>query len=316
MSEEEQQVSDAPRLNLLRLSLDESSAKLEVESFQDDELSIAARKWRLIATPLDPDGAKNLTRVMQQMVQNRTAVNPGILAGNSPGVKIHRYLRGLGGHGRAAHGDYLIECDDQWVFVMVVARAPFDEFESAEIDKVLATAVIAEEPALEKQVMHAWLEYRQTRKPTDPDGKFLISLEPAPVMIGNFDLFEELEDQADLSPDDDDIRHGGRALDRQLIEFYVLDEPLTVRCDLWINREPEVSQPRELVFRSKLEVAIGRIEIWSADEIYQFEVENGKYDVSIYVVERGKICDDDLTDREFFRRDDLERYEIILKSSG
>lgn len=316
MSEEEQQVSEAPLLNLLRLSLDRSSLRLEVESFQDDELSIAAQKWRMIATPLDPDGAKNLTRVMQQMVQNRTAVNPGVLDGNAPGVKIHRYLRGLGGHGRAAHGDYLIECDDEWVFVMVVARAPFDEFESAEVDKVLATAMLSAEPGLDQAVLPAWLEYRGTRKSTDPDGKFLISLEPAPIMIGNFDLYEELEDQADLSPDDDDIRRGGRALDRQLVEFYVLDEPLSVRCDLWINREPEVAQPRELVFRSKLEVAIGRIEIWSADESFQFDVENGKYDVSIYVVERGKICDDDLTDREFFRRDDLERYEIILKPSG
>ncbi|MCC9608683.1 hypothetical protein LOC68_09040 [Blastopirellula sp. JC732] len=316
MSEVEQQTSDAPRLNLLRLALDGSPTKLEIESFQDDELSIAARKWRMIATPLDPDGAKNLTRVMQQMVQNRTAVNPGILAGDTPGVQIHRYLRGYGSHGRAAHGDYLIECGDDWVFVMVVARAPHDEFEAAEVERVLATASLAEEPALDRQVLPAWEEFLQNRQESDPDGKFLISLEPAPIMIGNFDLFEELEDQADLSPDDDDVQRGGRALDRQLIEFYVLDEPLSIRCDLWVNREPEVSQPRELVFRSKLEVAIGRIEIWSADEIYQYEVPNGKYDASIYVVERGKICDDDLTDREFFRRDDLERYEIVLKPIG
>ncbi|EAQ77288.1 hypothetical protein [Blastopirellula marina] len=316
MSEEEQQQTKTPRLNLLRLSLDEASAKFEVESFQDDELSIAARQWRLIATPLDPDGAKNLTRVMQQMVQNRTAVDPGILAGVHPNVQVHRYLRGLGSHGRAAHGDYLVQCGDEWVFVMVVARAPHDEFDSAEIDRVLGSANLAAEPALQHQVLPAWQEFLQQRKPTDPDGKFLISLEPAPVMIGNFDLFEELEDQADMSPDDDDVDRGGRALDRQLIEFYVLDEPLSIRCDLWINREPDVSQPRELVFRSKLEVAIGRIEIWSADEIYAFEIANGKYDASIFVIERGKICDDDLTDREFFERHDLERYEIILKPSG
>ncbi|TWT34766.1 hypothetical protein [Blastopirellula retiformator] len=316
MSDVEPQLSDAPRLNLLRLALNGGGAKLEIESFQDDELSIAARQWRLIATPLDPDGAKNLTRVMQQMVQNRTAVDPGILAGDQPGVQIRRYLRGLGSKGRAAHGDYLIQCGDEWVFVMVVARAPHDEFDSAEVDRVLRTAQLSEQPALDRQVQPAWQEYLENRQPKDPDGKFLISLEPAPVMIGNFDLFEELEDQADLSPDDDDVMRGGRALDRQLIEFYVLDDPLSIRCDLWINREPEVSQPRELVFRAKLEVAIGRLEIWSADEIYQYDIPNGKYDVSIFVIERGKICDDDLTDREYFRRDDLERYEIVLKANG
>ncbi|MFI4875910.1 MAG: hypothetical protein ACIALR_11250 [Blastopirellula sp. JB062] len=313
MSEAE---SEQPRQNLLRLSLDRSAAKFEVESFQQDELSIAAKKWRLIATPLDRDGAKNLMRVMGQMVQNRTAVDPGVLSGDHPGIRVYRYLRGYDSQGRAAHGDYLIESDDQWIFVMVVARAPHDEFDAAEIDRVLGSARLLEEPDHSQQISPAWQEYLVNRKADDPDGKFLISLEPAPVMIGNFDLFEELEDQADLSPDDDDVSRGGRSLDRQLMEFYVLDDPLSIRCDLWLNREPKVSQPRELVFRSKLEVAIGRVEIWSADEIYTYEIASGKYDVSIYLVERGKTCDDDLTDREFFSRNDLERYEIVFKPTA
>jgi hypothetical protein len=110
---------------------------------------------------------------------------------------------------------------------------------------------------------------------------------------------------------DDDFRHGGRQVTPELIEFYTKGGPIFfVRLDVWLNARP--AGRREPIFESTLRVDSGTVSIHAFDERFQAPVPPGEYEVSISRVNAGKESQTMLTDDEYFQREDLERYEVIL----
>ncbi len=148
------------------------------------------------------------------------------------------------------------------------------------------------------------------RKPGTPIGKFVLYMDPAPVCLGSRDARKrEWKVFTDA-----DCKRGGRQIDPDWIEFYTRDDPTSVRLDLWIDEHPVV-EGQESIFVARLRVDHDSVSLWSFDETYDVKVASGEYDVSVTLINRGKHEDRSLTHEERFHRDDLERYEVLLKPS-
>jgi hypothetical protein len=133
---------------------------------------------------------------------------------------------------------------------------------------------------------------------------------PTPVLLG------DVRRAADTAPPtESNFDRGGRGIAPDLIEFYVKDDPTSVRIDIWLEDCHEF-RGRETVFDAPFQVVNNSISVRSLDEPFQVRIPSGDYHAWITLINRGKYADRLLTEEERLHRDDLERYEIhLLKSS-
>jgi hypothetical protein len=136
----------------------------------------------------------------------------------------------------------------------------------------------------------------------------MLYMDPAPVCLGNYR--SELADKTLFT--ESDFRRGGRQIAPDLIEFYAKEDTSSIRVDFWLDSQPDV-KGREPVFAARLRVDGPSLSVWSFVEPYDVPVPPGEYDVSITLLNRGKHSERAETDEEAFRRDDLERYEVLLR---
>lgn len=81
-----------------------------------------------------------------------------------------------------------------------------------------------------------------------------------------------------------------------------------------MNGQPPMIKEREPIYSQELLIQNRALDLWSSADPYTLAVDPGAYDTQITLVNSGKDEQRLLTDRERFRRDDLERYEIFLNA--
>jgi hypothetical protein len=85
-----------------------------------------------------------------------------------------------------------------------------------------------------------------------------------------------------------------------------------IRIDFWLGSQPKV-EGREPVFEAKLRIEARSFSVWSFVEPYEVPIPSGEYDVSITRLNRGSYSKRALTHAERFDRDDMERYEVLVR---
>jgi hypothetical protein len=165
------------------------------------------------------------------------------------------------------------------------------------------------EPNLSRQVLPAWQEYQQQRRPGTPAAKFVLYMDPAPVLVGNVDQhFNPIFSESQFA-------RGGRSITPDLFEFYTRDDPISIRLDIWTEKRGDPG-PHEEVFQAPLQVSGDSLSVLSLDQQFSLPIAPGAYLARVILINRGIYPDAALPGREWFENEDLERYEILLERSS
>jgi len=284
------------------------AAGVTVAEHGSGTLEIVTDLWMVFVSAVKPGKVGNIMSALRGVVARSSDCREDVLEGPRGAPTIHRFLRGVQGPHRAAQVDYLISFGGAWASATGSSRAPGEFFDVTPIDQLLLAFRLADEPQPECEVPPAWRTYQARRRPGSPIAKFVLSMDPAPVCLGNYRT--RLVDKSRFTPAD--YRRGGRQITPDLIEFYAKEDTPSIRIDFWLESQPEV-QGRESVFKARLGVEGPSLSVWSFFEPYEVPIPPGKYDVSITRLNRGKHSERALTHAEQFDRDDLELYEVLLR---
>ncbi len=284
------------------------TAGVTVAEHGSGKLVIVTDEWMVFVNAVKPGKVGNIMSALQGVVARSPDCREDVLEGQRGAPTIHRFLRGVQGPRRAAQSDYLISFGGAWASATACLRAPGECFDVTPIDQLLLAFRLADRPRPECEVPPAWRTYQAQRRPGSPIAKFVLSMDPAPVRLGNYQT--GLVDMTRFTPAD--FRRGGRQITPDLIEFYAKEDTPSIRIDFWLDSQPEV-KPREPVYESRLRFEGPPFSIWSFVEPYEVPIPPGGYDVSITRLNGGRHSECILTDAERFDRDDLERYEILLR---
>ena len=303
-----------PKVDLLRLDFDRSQGEFDVHT--QDQLCLLNDQWMVSLTPITGKALINtelaLRRVIRHGGENCLSSST---ESDSKSLKVYRYLRVVKNDHFVSRGDYLLDFDGHWLNGTVLARKTLTQFDQRQVDKFFLSMKLLDQPQPDHEVLPAWKEYQQTRTPNSPDGKFSLYMDPAPVCLGNYkDYLARLDASSygDMVFTKEDFANGGRMIGNEILEFYSQDDPTSIRVDIWVDRMPTHGMETEKVYANTLIVDKSPVNIWSFDEPCTLEMEPGRYDVQIVLVNRGKYPEESLFDRDQFQRDDLERYEIYL----
>jgi hypothetical protein len=255
-----------------------------------------------------PGKVGNIMSALQGVVARSPDCREDVLEGPGGAPTIHRFLRGVQGPRWAVQGDYLISFGGAWASATASSRAPGEGFDVTPIDQLLLAFRLADRPRPECEVSPAWRTYQERRRPGSPIAKVVLYMDPAPVCLGSYQT--GLADKTRFTPSD--FRRGGRQITPDLIEFYAKEDTPSIRVDFWLDSQPD-AKGREPVFEARLRVDGRSFSVWSFVEPYEVPIPPGEYDVSITRLDRGKHSERALTDEERFDRDDLERYEVLLR---
>jgi hypothetical protein len=297
-----------PPVDLRRLTFPTAGVTVKEQSARN--LLLATHDWILSAFSVDSLRASNIQAALRGVVARSQECREDVL--KAPGAPVvYRVLRGVGEPGWAAQADYLISFPDGWVVARPIPRVLTDRFDMRPFDELLLAFRLAEAPRLDVEIPPAWRAYQSTRGPDSPIGKFVLSMAPAPVLIGNIERVGE----GWAAFTDSEYERGGRSLAPDLIEFYGKDDPTSIRVDVWLDSLP-LGEDRVAVFDGRLQVEQPRIQVASTHEPYEVSVPLGDYEVSVTLIHRGEHSERFLTDDERFARDDLERYEVLLRRAS
>jgi hypothetical protein len=272
-------------------------------------LELVTDEWILCLNSIESDYVGGILDSYRRMVQSLPASREDVL--DVPGSHVlHRFLFGVTGLSCANKVCYVVSFGDGlgWAHGWGTLRDVGAMFDVTPFDEVLLALRLADKPQLDLEVPPAWLAYQSKRTAGLAIAKFVLSPE-APVTLGRDKAMDR--DWARFS--DDEFRQGGRQVAPDVIEFYIKEQTIFfVRLDVWLNTRP--TGRREPIFEGTLRLDNGMISLQAFDERFHAPVPPGDYDVSISRVNAGKHSDTMLTDAEYFQRDDLERYEVILNS--
>ena len=306
--------SDAPPpVDLRRLVF--QSDGITVDTLESDKIVLVTDTWILSGQPVDDRGARRIAAALNGVVRRNSGCLADVIKASSTPTTIHRFLRGVTGDGLAVQGDYLVHIAGYWISCLVGPREPDGTFNVRSIDSLLLTLSLSDAPRAGVEILAAWKQYQKAREPGTPNGKFVLSMDPAPVYLGSYQDYLEVvrsPRRADLLPTLADEQRGGRRLNPKIIEFYTKDDPISIRVDVWLGSKPKDKMDRTVVYADELQVTSPVVELWSSADPYPLTAEPGLYDVRIMLVHRGHYEGRILTDREKFEQDDLERYEIIM----
>jgi hypothetical protein len=284
------------------------TAGVTIAEHGSEKLEIVTDEWMFFINAVKPGKVGNILSALQGVVARSPDCREDVLDSPRGAPTIHRFLRGVQGRHRAAQGDYLISFGGAWAFARASSRAPGECFDVAPIDQLLMAFRLADRPRPECEVPPAWRNYQARRRSGSPIAKFVLYMDPAPVCLGNYQT--GLVDKTPFTPAD--FHRGGRQITPDLIEFYAKEDTPSIRIDFWLDSQPEI-KGREPVFEARLRVEGPSFSVWSFVDPYEVPIPPGEYDVSITRLNRGRHSERALTDAERFDRDDLERYEVLLR---
>lgn len=293
-----------PAPDLLRLEF--PTAGVTVSEHTPEHLEVVTDQWMLVVNATDSRGADTVMGVIRKSIARLPNSREDVLTARDAPT-VYRFLTGVQEPHHAARADYVISVGDAWALANAYPRNGSETFDVTPVDRLLLASRLAKKPRPKGEVAPAWRAYQASRKPGSPVAKFVLSIAPAPLRLGNHRT--RLGESSYFTKAD--FRRGGRQVTPDLIEFYTRDDPFAIRVDVWLDRQPAV-EGREAIFDARLRVEPASLGLWSSDEPLDVPVPPGEYDVSISLVNRGKTTDPSLTDDEWFRRDELERYEILL----
>lgn len=306
--------SDAqPPVDLRRLVF--QSDGITVDTLESDKIVLVTDTWILSGQAVDDRGARRIAAALNGVVRRNSGCLADVIKASSSPTTIHRFLRGVTGVGLAVQGDYLVHIAGYWISCLVGPRELDGTFNVRSIDSLLLALSLSDAPRAGVEILEAWKQYQKTRKPGTPNGKFVLSMDPAPVWLGSYrDYLEVVRSsrRKDLLFTRADYQRGGRRLNPTIIEFYTKDDPISIRVDIWLGSEPKDKMDRTVVYADELQVTSNVVELWSSTDPYSLAVAPGLYDVRIMLAHRGHYERRILTERERFEQDDLERYEIIM----
>jgi hypothetical protein len=294
-----------PAMDLRRIIVPPDVVRVAEQSAQ--RLELVTDEWILRLNAIESDYIRTILDGNQRMVQSLPASREDVL--RVPGSPVvHRFLFGVRALPRAESVRYFVSFGDglDWAHGWATLRDVAATFDVTPFDEVLLALQVTNKPRLDLEVPPAWLAYQSKRMPGSAIAKFILNPE-APVTLGRAEAMDR--DQTRFS--DAEFRQGGRQITADLIEFYIKQQSLFfVRLDVWLNTR--LTGRREPIFESKLRLDNGMVSIHGFDERFHAPVPPGDYEVSISRVNAGRYSDTMLTDDEYFQRDDLERYEVIL----
>jgi hypothetical protein len=284
------------------------NAGVTVAEHGSGRLAIVTDEWMVFVNAVKPGKVGNIMSALKGVVARDLDCREDVLEGPRGAPTIHRFLRGVQGSHRAIQGNYLISFGGAWASAGAYSRHPAECFDVTPIDQLLLAFRLADKPQPECEVPPAWRTYQARRRPGSSIAKLVLYMDPAPVRLGNYQT--GLADKTRFTPSDSS--RGGRQITPDLIEFYANDDNSpSIRVDFWLDSQPDV-EGREPVFEASLRVDGPSFSVWSFVEPFEVAVPAAEYDVSITRLNRGKHRERALTDQEWFDRDDLERYEVLL----
>ncbi|PQO39001.1 hypothetical protein C5Y96_03785 [Blastopirellula marina] len=304
-----------PKVDLLRLDFDRSN--LEIDVHTKDQLSVFNDQWMATLTPITGEALINTELALRRIIrQGGETYHSSSTESEAKGLTVYRYLRVVKNDHFVSQGDYLINIDGYWLNGVVFSRKTLSQFDQRQVDQFFFSLKLLDQPQPDHEVLPAWKEYQQTRTADSPDGKFSLYMDPAPVCLGSYDDYLARLDASssylDMAFTEEDYANGGRMIGNEILEFYSLDDPTGIRVDIWVDRQPMHGVKPENIYANTLTIEKSPVNLWSFDEPCTLEIEPGRYDVEIVLVNRGKYSEEFLFDRDQFQRDDLERYEIYL----
>jgi hypothetical protein len=303
-----------PPVDLRRLVF--RSEGIRVDTLESDEIVLVTDTWMLSGSPVNGRQVHNTFVALNGVVQQGPGCIVDVVKAPSGSATVHRFLRGVTGGESAVQGDYLIHVGDHWIVCTAFARRPAKTFNTGDVDSFLLSLSLSDAPRADAEIPRPWKQYQKTRKPGTPEGKFVLFMAPAPVYLGSHQKYLEMlrslpRKGLRFTPADD--QRGGRQMSPEIIEFFPKDDRCSVRVDVRVGSGPEGAADRQAVYDGELRVTSHAVELWSSDNPCSLAVAPGLYDVRVTLVKRGRCEEDrDLTHRERFERDDLERYEITM----
>jgi hypothetical protein len=294
-----------PAMDLRRVIVPPDVVRVAEQS--SHRLQLVTDEWILRLNAIESDNISVILDAYRRMVQRLPASREDVL--RVPGSPVvHRFLFGVRALSRAESVRYVVSLGegDVWAHGWGTRRDMGATSDATPFDDVLLALQVADKPRVELGVPPAWLAYQFNRMAGSAIAKFVLNPD-APVTLGGVEAMDR--DRTRFS--DAEFRQGGRQITADLIEFYIKEQSIFfVRLDVWLNTRP--TGWREPIFESTLRLDNGMISINAFDERFHAPVPPGDYEVSISRVNAGKHSDTMLTDDEYFQRDDLERYEVIL----
>ncbi|MCA8989212.1 MAG: hypothetical protein KDA78_16310 [Planctomycetaceae bacterium] len=308
-------VDSKPHLDLLRLEFDDSGCVIDEHT--DGNLIIFTEDWSLSISPISGQPLRNVQSALEGVIRRGgPAYRSDTIQNSDSSVILHRYLRGIEDNHSVAQGDYLVELDGHWLYASVFARNPGELFDQNAVDRFFMSLQLLDTPRTDS-VPPAWMEYQSQRGDKTPSAKFVLYMDPAPILLGEYSRYIALQNSRSLLPfTRDDHDKGGRMIGKELLEFYSKDDPITVRIDVWIHQKPPYEPEVERVYSGALTAKSSAIQIWSFGDPSSFSIEPGVYDVDILLRNRGQYETTSLPERDRFERNDLERYEIYLNAKS
>jgi len=295
-----------PAVDLLRIAF--PTEGVDVEEHGAERLEIATDGWTLSVNALDSWAADKLAHAMRSNSSAIPGYREEVLDAPPGGPEIRRFLVQATGPQAAAHASYFVSLDGARLLASAGNREPGEPFDVGPVDRLLLAFRLEAGPRPDAEVLPAWRVYQADRRPHAPIAKFILYMDPAPVVLGD----EEAADRDLTTSDDADFRRGGRRIAPGLFEFYAKGDPTSIRVDLWLE-DPPRAEDREPVFETTIDVGDHPFMVRSFDLTYHAPVPPGEYVATVGRVHPGRAEDRALTDREWFDRDDLERYEVVLR---
>lgn len=277
-----------------------SNDGISVELFDHELLELATDHWTLTMKSVNSKVRATILSVYRQAAHRNEEYREESLPGT--GYEIIRFASGDG----MGLVQYVITGDGWIIYASASSRDMDNPIDIQSIDAFLLSFRWLQKPRPDREVRPAWQEYQQQRQ-GGPDGKFILYMDPAPILIGNFARFN-----AGPIFTSEDYRNGGRQINDELIEFYSVGDPTSIRVDVWASESPDLAEGQVTRFKQTLKIAKGSLDVWSVDEPESVKIESGVYDVEVIVITEGMHSERILTDREWFQRDDLERYNVVL----
>jgi hypothetical protein len=304
-----------PPVDLRRLAF--RTEGIRVDTLESDEVVLVTDTWILSGKPVDGRRVQNAFAALSGVVRQGPGCRVDVLNAPSGSTTVHRFLRGVTGGESAVQADYLVHVGGHWVLCTAFARRPAETFNTGDVDSLLLSLALSDAPRADAEVPRPWKQYQKTRKPGTPDGKFVLFMAPAPVYLGSHQKYLEMVrtlPRKELRFTPADYQRGGRQMSPEIIEFFTKDDRASVRVDVWVGSEPQGEADGQAVYAGELRVASEAVQLWSSDDPCTLAVAPGLYDARVTLINRGR-CEEGrhLTHREWFERDDLERYEITMK---
>lgn len=301
-----------PELDLRRLGFDHSGCTVDVH--MDDEISVLTDAWTVFLRPIAGHARKNVESALHGIVlRGGPTYRSDSIDKPQLKIKVYRYLRAIERDHFVGQGDYLVQIDGYWLLGHAFARNPGEMFDQNAIDEFFMSLKLFDEPRADDVVLPAWQEYQRLRKGDMPNAKFVIYMDPAPILLGSYSRYVELVKAKSFRMfTNDEYSRGGRMIGNDILEFYSKDDPTSVRIDVWVDRKPPADSGFEKIYSDTLIVNSSVLDIWSLEDNCSLNLSPGEYAVEILLVNRGKYETPSLTARERFERVGLERYEIYL----